>query len=138
MKRTISSFVFLTLLLNVCSLTSKAQTTSDGADLIARATRIHKDVITLDTHNDINVANFTEAVNYTQDLPTQVNIPKMRKGGLDVSWMIVYTGQGPLTDEGYAAAYKNAIDKFEAIHRLTEKIAPNESRSRSHRKMFAA
>ena len=126
MKRTISAFVFLTLLLNMCSLTLRAQTTSDDADLIAKATKIHKDVITLDTHNDINTANFTETVNYTQDLPTQVNIPKMRKGGLDVSWMIVYTGQGPLTDEGYAAAYKNAIDKFEAIHRLTEKIAPNE------------
>jgi microsomal dipeptidase-like Zn-dependent dipeptidase len=126
MKRTKSAFVFLTLLLNVCSLNLRAQRTSDDAALIAKATKIHKDVITLDTHNDINVANFTETVNYTQDLNTQVNIPKMRKGGLDVSWLIVYTGQGPLTDEGYAAAYKNAIDKFDAIHRLTEKIAPND------------
>src|SRR5688572_22007073 len=125
MKRIISVLVFLTLILNLCSLTLTAQTTSDDAALVGKATRIHKDVITLDTHNDINVANFTETVNYTQDLPTQVNIPKMRKGGLDVSWMIVYTGQGPLTAEGYAAAYKNAIDKFDAIHRLTETIAPN-------------
>jgi membrane dipeptidase len=103
-----------------------AQTNGDEAALIAKVQKIHKDVITLDTHNDINTANFTDAVNYTQDLNTQVNIPKMKKGGLDVSWMIVYTGQGPLTAEGYAAAYKNAIDKFDAIHRLTEKIAPNE------------
>ena len=103
-----------------------AQTNGDEAALILKAQKIHKDVITLDTHNDINTANFTEAVNYTQDLPTQVNIPKMRKGGLDVSFMVVYTGQGDLTDAGYAAAYKDAIDKFDAIHRLTEKIAPNE------------
>jgi membrane dipeptidase len=50
----------------------------------------------------------------------------MRQGGLDVSWMIVYTGQGELTEEGYKKAYQNAIDKFDAIHRLTEKIAPDQ------------
>src|SRR5215213_4257620 len=94
--------------------------------LLEKAKKIHHDVITLDTHNDINTANFTAAVNYRQDLPTQVNIPKMRKGELDVSFMIVYTAQGDLTEEGYDAAYKNAIDKFDAIHRLTERIAPNE------------
>lgn len=102
-----------------------AQSTAD-ADLIAKSRRIHDKVITLDTHNDINVANFTDKVSYTQDLPTQVNIPKMRKGGLDVSWLIVYTGQGELNDAAYDRAYKNAIDKFDAIHRLTKQIAPND------------
>lgn len=94
------------------------------AALVQKAQKIHADVITLDTHNDINTANFTESVNYTQDLPTQVNLPKMVRGGLDVSWLIVYTGQGELTDEGYKRAYTNAIDKFDAIQRLTERLAP--------------
>ena len=49
----------------------------------------------------------------------------METGGLDVAWFIVYTGQGPLDEEGYAAAYANAIDKFDAIHRLAEEIAPD-------------
>ncbi len=103
-----------------------AQSSSDEAALLAKARKIHEKVITLDTHNDINVANFTEKVNYTQDLPNQVNIPKMRKGGLDVSWLIVYTGQGELNDAAYDRAYKSAIDKFDAIHRLTKQIAPND------------
>ncbi|MGD9561150.1 MAG: dipeptidase [Pyrinomonadaceae bacterium] len=126
MKQTFAALILLTLIITICPVTLTAQKTSDDAKLVERARKIHRDVITLDTHDDINTANFTESKNYTQDLPTQVNLPKMRKGGLDVSWLIVYTGQGPLTDEGYAAAYKNAIDKFDAIHRLTEKIAPNE------------
>jgi membrane dipeptidase len=126
MKRSLSAFILTALLASTSGNVLLAQTNADEAALIAKAQKIHKDVITLDTHNDINTSNFTDTVNYTQDLNTQVNIPKMRKGGLDVSWMIVYTGQGPLTAEGYAAAYKNAIDKFDAIHRLTEKIAPNE------------
>jgi membrane dipeptidase len=94
-------------------------------DLEARARAIHQRVITLDTHNDINPSNFTAERNYTQDLETQVNLPKMLKGGLDASFFIVYVGQGPLTPEGYADAYKQAIAKFDAIHRLTEQIAPD-------------
>jgi len=93
--------------------------------LIARARAIHERVITLDTHADINTANFTLDNNYTMDLDTQVTLPKMIEGGLDVAWFIVYTGQGPLTDEGYAAAYANAMDKFEAINRLVTEIAPD-------------
>ena len=95
-------------------------------ELMAYAQGIHNRVITLDTHDDIRTSNFTEQVNYTQRLSTQVNLPKMEEGGLDVAWFIVYTGQGELTDEGFASAYANADDKFKAIHRLTEEIAPDQ------------
>ncbi len=49
----------------------------------------------------------------------------MIEGGLDVAWFVVYTGQGELTKEGYEKAYANADDKFKAIHRLCEEIAPD-------------
>jgi len=87
---------------------------------------IHHSIITIDTHDDINVNNFTNSKNYTQNLPNQVNIPKMVKGGLDVAWFIVYTGQDSLNKVGYKNAYKNAISKFEAIHRLVEDYAPTQ------------
>src|ERR1043165_3546135 len=93
--------------------------------LTAKARAIHERVMTLDTHNDISPANFTSACNYTMDLGNQVNLPKMIKGGLDASFFIVYVGQGPLTPEGYANAYRQASEKFDAIHRLTEQIAPD-------------
>lgn len=93
---------------------------------LEKAHRIHDDVITIDTHNDINVKNFTDSVNYSQKLDSQVNLPKMKEGGLDVTWLIVYTGQDTLTDEGYAKAKENAMSKFDAIHKLCEEIAPND------------
>lgn len=96
------------------------------AELMTHAQGIHKRVITLDTHNDINTSNFTVETNYTQELSSQVNLPKMNAGGLDVAWFIVYTGQGELTEEGFDNAYKNADDKFKAIHRLTEEYAPDQ------------
>lgn len=119
-------FLSALLLISIFTTFINAQKLTDDEKLIAKAKKIHAEVITLDTHNDINTANFTDKVNYTQNLPTQVNLPKMIQGGLDVSWLIVYTGQGDLSEEGYKKAYANAIDKFEAIHRLTEKIAPNQ------------
>jgi membrane dipeptidase len=98
----------------------------NDAALIAKAKAIHDRVIKLDTHNDIEPSNFTPDCNYTMRLSTQVNIPKMVQGGMDVSFMIVYVGQGALTPEGFDDAYRQAIAKFDAIHRLTEKIAPDQ------------
>ena len=109
-----------------------AQPTSGEAELVRRARAIHERVITLDTHNDIEPENFTGAKNYTQRLDTQVNLPKMIEGGLDASFFIVYVGQpnpkqepDSLSPAGYDRAYKQAAAKFEAVHRLTEQIAPD-------------
>ncbi|MFC4633371.1 dipeptidase [Dokdonia ponticola] len=96
------------------------------ADILAKAKEIHKNVMTLDTHCDINVKNFTDSINYTQKLTSQVNLPKMQEGGLDVPWFIVYTGQDSLNADGYKAAYENAMSKFDAIHKLCEEIAPDQ------------
>jgi hypothetical protein len=99
--------------------------TEDDAALVARARAIHDRVITLDTHVDINPRDFSlERANYAQRLETQVNLPKMQDGGLDAAFFIVYVGQGSLTQEGYDRAYQQAIEKFDAIHRLTREIAP--------------
>tara|TARA_R110002049_G_scaffold43524_1_gene128190 strand:+ start:15869 stop:17119 length:1251 start_codon:yes stop_codon:yes gene_type:complete len=97
----------------------------DSNALLNRAKEIHNRVITLDTHCDINIANFTDSINYTQNLDTQITLPKMKAGGLDVAWFIVYTGQDSLTDSGYKKAYENAMAKFDAIHKLVNEIAPN-------------
>jgi membrane dipeptidase len=86
---------------------------------------IHEKAIVLDTHNDFSNANFVKGKNYTMRLKSQVNLPKMKEGGLDVSWLIVYTGQGELNEAGFTNAHKKAMDKFNSIHRLTKEIAPD-------------
>jgi membrane dipeptidase len=107
---------------------SAAQSAADDA-LTRKARAIHERVMTLDTHDDINLQNFTAEKNYTQDLGNQVNPPKMIRGGLDASFLAVYVGQDrsedAFTPAGYDRAYKAAIEKFDAIHRLCEQIAPD-------------
>jgi membrane dipeptidase/D-alanyl-D-alanine dipeptidase len=93
--------------------------------LLEKAKLIHNQVITIDTHCDIDVNNFQKNRNYTQLLSSQVNLPKMISGGLDVAWFIVFTGQENLDEAGYKKAYQNAMQKFEAIQRLTKEYAPD-------------
>jgi membrane dipeptidase len=123
----------LTLAIGGAGLIARAGwTTAQSAaedTLIQRARAIHERVLTLDTHDDISPENFTADRNYTQDLGNQVNLPKMFKGGLDASFFVVYVGQDrtdtAFTPAGYDRAYKQAIGKFDAIHRLCEEIAPD-------------
>lgn len=121
-------FLILSVLITCCKNEPKLvqAETELVKDSLTIAMEIHERVLVLDTHIDINIAQFTDSINYTQELDNQVNLPKMKKGGLDVSWFIVYTGQGELTKKGYDEAYKEAIDKFKAIHKLTKEIAPND------------
>ncbi len=98
-----------------------------SADIVANARAIHAKVFSVDTHVDINPRNFSDsAPNYATGLPnTQVDLVKLAKGGMSGAFLIVYVGQTPrLDDTSFARANADAMEKFDAIHRLTEKLAP--------------
>lgn len=110
---------------SACATAQTPPPLSEG-DLIASARAIHQRVITLDTHVDINPALFTaQHPNYTDRLATQVNLPKMDEGGLDAVFFSIYVGQGAQTAEGFARARAQDLEKFDAVHRLAEQIAPD-------------
>jgi len=116
-----ASVLFITALTGFAG----AQQASDSA-LVAKARAIHDRVIALDTHVDIDPHNFTtDHPNYTDRLSTQVNLPKMLDGGLDAVFFSIFVGQGPLTPEGYQRAYDADMEKFAAVHRLAEQLAPD-------------
>ena len=124
-------FCAVAVSLIVAAPAARGRQSADEA-LIKKARAIHDKAITLDTHVDINASGFTAERNYTQRLDTQVNLPKMVEGGLDAVFLIVYVGQPSLQStpdafepSGYERAYKAAVEKFEAVHRLTETIAPD-------------
>jgi membrane dipeptidase len=111
------------------ALLAPALVSAQGADpaLTAKAKAIHDAVLSIDTHVDINPLNFqAEGLNYTQKLPrTQVDLVKMEEGGLGAAFLIVYVGQAPTLDSAsFAKANAAALEKFDAIHRLTEQLAP--------------
>src|SRR5687768_5492718 len=83
--------------------------------------------MTLDTHVDISPNAFRrDSANYVSGVArNQVDLPKMEAGGLDAAFLIVYVGQAQVIDSAtMARAYATAMEKFAAIHRLTDTLAP--------------
>jgi membrane dipeptidase len=107
-------FVALTLLMTSAAVAAPLE---DPA-MEAKARAIHERVIALDTHVDIPLDFATAAVDPGGFTKAQVDLPKMRAGGLDAAFFIVYTPQGKLTDEGYAEAATVAFTRLSAIHRF--------------------
>ena len=82
---------------------------------------VHDRVITLDTHVDIPFDFATDAA-APLDGDLQVNLETMQSGGLDVGFFIVYVGQTERTPENYVQAQVDAMTKFDAIHRMTDRL----------------
>lgn len=99
---------------------SAAAAQTGAADLERKARIIHDKVIALDTHVDIADGYASAALDPGGFSAAQVDLPKMRVGGLDAVFLIVYTPQGPVTPEGFAEARRIANSKIEAIHRLAD------------------
>jgi len=102
------------------------ETAASEADLMARARAIHESVIAIDTHDDISSNFATEESDPGEREGRQITLPKMREGGLDMTFFVVYVGQTERTEENYAKAKERAAVLFDAIHRLTDEMYPDE------------
>jgi len=109
------SILFL-LLLSACG-TSEEQ-------LVRRAEKIHKSVLTVDTHCDTPMdfedPEFDMGVRHETGC---VDFPRMIEGGLDAEFFAVFTGQGPRNDSAFAEVHKYALNIFDAIHKNVAKNA---------------
>jgi membrane dipeptidase len=100
------------------ALPASAHDTVSSADRLA-----HEQMLVLDTHLDTPVHferlgwDFSSWHEYDWDV-TQTDIPRMEAGGLDGGFFVIYTAQGPLTSEGYAAARQGALLRGLAIQRV--------------------
>ena len=101
----------LTLLLSASLLAACGGTAVDPAE-------VHDRILTLDTHIDIPLTYMTE-IDPAGETELQVDLPKLAEGRLDSGFWIVYTPQGPLTPEGYAAGLEIAETRMAALERLT-------------------
>lgn len=98
----------------------------DDKKLMEKAQKLHKRMITIDTHADIETSFATPERNPGTRLSNQkVDLVKMEEGGLDAVFFAVYVGQAELSKESYAAAYDAALSKFAAIHRMCLTMNPD-------------
>lgn len=89
----------------------------------ALADRAHRRMLVLDSHLDTPASlarpgwKITDRHSYAEDF-TQVDLPRMRKGGLDGGFWAIYTPQGPVDAAGLAKARDFAILRGLAIREM--------------------
>ncbi len=89
--------------------------------LVKKAEAIHERAISLDTHVDIPSGNYDPGEKSTR----KCTLPKMEKGGLKGVFLAVFVEQQQLNEQGYKAAYAQAMAKFKAVHNVAEKLYPD-------------
>ena len=83
----------------------------------------HDDFLVLDSHLDtplvLDRAGFdiTRRHDWQRDY-AQVDLPRMREGGLDGGFWVIYTAQGALTKRGYAKALAHARHRNQVIDEM--------------------
>lgn len=110
--------------LAACTPSDSTPPAETEEELVARARAIHERVLTIDSHDDIP-ENFATPEVDPLNADRQVNLEKMKAGGLDAGFFIVYVGQGERTPEGYEDALNAAMRKFDAIHRMAGVMYPD-------------
>lgn len=86
----------------------------------AEARALHAQILTIDTHVDIGRGYATHLLDPGGFTKAQVDLPKMRAGGLDAVFLIVYVGQGALNTEAYQQAAATAENSYQAIKRMLD------------------
>ncbi len=71
----------------------------------------HEDLLTLDSHLDTPLVLDRKGfdIGRRHDWQTdyaQVDLPRMKEGGLDGGFWVIYTAQGPLTKAAYAKHWR--------------------------------
>jgi membrane dipeptidase len=113
-----STFLLVALL---CLFSGTFAFAQNNNSIEAKATRIHQDAFTVDSHTDapLNFSNkkFDIAKDNSETLKRScVDFPRMRKGGLDAVFFSVFISQGPRTTEGNAKAKAHAETIFDSIY----------------------
>ncbi|WP_084419850.1 dipeptidase [Henriciella litoralis] len=95
-----------------------------ASDILA----LHQRMLVLDTHLDTPAFfhtpayTFSERQSYEQN-GTQVDLPRMKEGGLDGGFWVIYTPQGPLDEASYASARNSALLRQMSIREFAGKYA---------------
>ena len=89
--------------------------------LVALSLPVYGQYLTLDSHIDIPF-DYMDNPKHDPGNSTemQVDFSKMKEGGLDSGFFIVYVGQSHLTDDGFKKAKDQAMLKFKAIHKMIQ------------------
>ena len=108
----------------------------DEATNYRAARKVHRRILTLDSHCDTPMF-FDQEIHFEQrDPKILVDLHKMQEGGLDASIMVAYIPQGPLTEEGRTAACDYAHSQLLRVEQLAADCSTAVSIARSPQQLY--
>jgi len=112
-------FAFFAMLVNTSCTPSEEK-------LRQKAEKIHRQVLTLDSHTDTPLRMMRSEFDISQrhdprERGSKMDFPRMEEGGLDAAFFAVFLGQGVLNPEAYEVARRRAIEIFDMLHEALEK-----------------
>ena len=116
-KKTLTLFLISGILMSFT-------TTPDSDKFEKKAHRIHEKCLTVDTHCDTPMLMIKSGFSVRQENKaphSRVDLPRMKKGGLDAIFFAVFTAQKPRTEENYDKTYKLAHQMLDSIHAMLKK-----------------
>lgn len=96
----------------------------EAATLLKRAEKLHKKIISIDTHTDTALSLIKPDVDLSK---VQASFPKLREGRVDCCFYPIFVDQGPLEDASRDSAYQWTLDRMKAIRAYIE-ARPKEAR----------
>ncbi|PHR61467.1 MAG: dipeptidase [Robiginitomaculum sp.] len=84
---------------------------------------IHETTLVLDSHIDLELDLIAEDMDPWASGKSRVDLAKMKSGGMDGAFLIVFSPQGDDTKDAIAKAADIAETRYHAIKRLTEKYS---------------
>jgi len=116
-------FLVFIIIISATSQTERKET------LVQKADRIHKAVLTIDTHCDtpmnLTRSEFNLAERHDAKITgTKVDLPRMKQGGLDATFFAVFLSQGPRNESGHSLANRKAFEILKSIYKGVES-SPN-------------
>lgn len=89
---------------------------------------VHASILTLDSHLDTPALfhrdgyDFSARGSFAEDR-TNVDLPRLKEGGLDGGFWVIYTAQGPLDEASYIAARTSALLRQMSIREMAAKYS---------------
>ncbi|MFC1838615.1 dipeptidase [Thermodesulfobacteriota bacterium] len=117
------NYLLLILIAGVIILSGCART---ERDYHAEAHKVHNEIFTIDTHIDTPMLMVKEDWNIAEEHSvdgnemSRVDLPRMKKSGLDAAFFAAYVGQRERTKENYMTVQEEAANMIRAVKIMCE------------------
>jgi membrane dipeptidase len=119
-------FNYLPVIVVLFVMSIMTSCTPSEEKLRQKANKIHRQVLTLDSHTDTPLRMMRSDFDISQrhdprERGGKMDFPRMEEGGLDAAFFAVFLGQGAMNPEAYEIAKRRAIEIFDMLHEALEK-----------------